>query len=99
MNPPSLLQKKKKVFGDKLRATKIFLRSQALKLRKAAVTPIQLLEQLGALGKYKEGQGQKMRESHLLDLAEISGRLLAANEDQSWMTLSHDYSMHSVDEY
>ncbi len=99
MNSPSLLPKKKKVFGDKLRATKNFLRSQALKLRKAAVTPIQLLEQLGALGKYKEGQGQEMRESHLLDLAEISGRLLAANEDQSWMTPSQDYSMHSVDEY
>ena len=99
LDESSQLPKKKKVFGDKLRATKSFLRSQALKLRKAAVTPIQILEQLNALGKYKKGQGQEMRESHLLDLAEISGRLLAATEDQSWMAPPHDYSMHSVDEY
>ena len=80
MNPPSLLPKKKKVLGDKLRATKSFLRSQALKLRQAAVIPIQLLEQLGALGTYKEGQGQEMRESHLLDLAEISVRSTFSSE-------------------
>ncbi len=79
----SQLPKKKKVFGDKLRATKSFLRCQAMKLRKAAITPIQLLEQIGALGKYNKGQCEEVKESHLLDLAEMSGRFLAATEVQS----------------
>ena len=52
----SSLLPKKKVFGEKLRATKNFLRDQARKLRKAAITPIQLLERMGALGKYNKGQ-------------------------------------------
>ncbi len=99
LDESSQLPKKKKVFGDKLRATRSFLRSQALKLRKAAITPIQLLEQIGALGKYNQSQGEEVRESHLLDLAEISGRFLGATEDQSLTAPSQDYSMHSVDEY
>ncbi len=84
LDESSQLPKKKKVFGDKLRATKSFLRCQAMKLRKAAITPIQLLEQMGALGKYNKGQCEEVKESHLLDLAEMSGRFLAATEDQSW---------------
>ena len=50
LDETSVLPKKKKVFGDKLRATKSFLREQARKLKKAAITPIQLLEQMGASG-------------------------------------------------
>ena len=52
----SAFPKKEKVLGDKLRATKSFLREQSRKLRKAAITPMQLLEQIGALGKYNKGQ-------------------------------------------
>jgi hypothetical protein len=36
----SQLPKKKKIFGDKLRATKSFLRGQAMKLRQAAISPM-----------------------------------------------------------
>ncbi len=95
----SQLPKKKKIFGDRLRATKSFLRCQGIKLRKAAITPTQLLEQIGALGKYNKGQCEEVRESHLLDLAEMSGRCLAATEVQSWTASSRNYGMHTVDEY
>jgi hypothetical protein len=58
LDESSQLPKKKKVFGYKLRATRSFLRSQAMKLQKAAITPIQLLEQTDALWKYYPGQGE-----------------------------------------
>ena len=93
------LPKKKKVFGDKLWATKSFLRCQGIKLRKAAITPIQLLKQIGALGKYNKSQGEEVRESHLLDLAEMSGRFLAGTVVQNWTAPSKNYGMHTVDEY
>jgi hypothetical protein len=70
----SQLPKKKEIFGDKLRATKSFLRNQAMKLRKAAITPMQLLVQMGALQKYNKGQCDEVRESYLLELARMSGR-------------------------
>jgi hypothetical protein len=77
----SQLPKKKKIFGDRLRATKSFLRCQGIKLWKATITPIQLLEQIGgALRKYNKSQGEEVRESHLLDLAEMSGQFLAVTE-------------------
>jgi hypothetical protein len=87
------------VFEDKLGATKSFLREQARKLRKAAITPIQLLEQMGAIGKYNKGQCGDVKESHLLDLADMSGRFVTAIENQSWTAPSKDYSTHTVDEY
>ena len=40
-----------------------------------------------------------MKESHLMDLAEMSGRFVTAIEKQSWTTPSKDYSKLSVDEY
>jgi hypothetical protein len=95
----SQLPKKKKIFGDRLRATKSFLRCQGMKLRKAAITPIQLLGQIGALEKCNKGQCEEARESHLLDLAEVSGRFLAATEAQNWTAPSRNYGMHTVDEY
>ena len=99
LDESSTFPKKKKVFGDKLRATKSFLREQARKLRKAAITPIQLLEQVGTLGNYNKGQCGEVKESYLLDLAEISGRFVTALDDQRWTAPSKDYSMHTVDEY
>ena len=90
---------KKKVFGEKLRATKNFLRDQARKLRKAAISPIQLLEQMGALGKYNKGHIGEVKESHLLELAEMSGRFAAALNSQDWTAPSKDYSKHTVEEY
>ncbi len=95
----SQLPEKRKIFGDRLRATKSFLRCQEMNLRKAAITPIQLLEQIGALEKYNKGHCEEVRESHLLDLVEMSGRFLAATEGQSWTAPSRDYGMHTVDEY
>ena len=95
----SPLPKRKKIFGDKLRATKSFLRNQAMKLRKAAISPIQLLAQMGALQKYNKGQCDEVRETHLLELAKMSGRFLAATEEQSWMEMSQDYSQCSIPEY
>ncbi len=95
----SSLLPKKKVFGEKLRVTKNFLRGQARKLRKAAITPIQLLGQMGALGKYNKGQCGDVKESHLIVLAEMSGRFVTALDKQGWTAPCKDYSKHTVDEY
>ena len=67
-----------------------------MKLQKAAISPMQLLAQMGALQKYNKGQREEMRETHLLELAKMSGRFLAAAEEQSWMAMSQDYSQCSI---
>ena len=70
-----------------------------MKLRKTAISPIQLLAQMGALQKYNKGQCDEVRETHLLELAKMPGRFLAATEEQSWMAMSQDYSQCSILEY
>jgi hypothetical protein len=54
---------------------------------------------MGALQKYNKGQCDEVRESHLLELAEMSGRFLAATEERSWTAPPQDYSQCSVHEY